>query len=160
MRNKRIRISKKNASDIGTLLDSVFNKNKWRQRINLNSVFQYWEDTVGPEISEHAQPSYIRGRVLWVDVTDSIWMQQLHLQKILLLEKLNQKIQGEDQLDDIRFQIGTPLQQPTPIRPLTPSIKTPDKKKIKEFENLITTVKDDDVKKSLYRMWAKFNSML
>ena len=160
MSAKNKRTGKKNASDIGMLLSSVFNNNKWHQRLNLNSVFLYWEETVGPEISVHAQPSFIRGRVLWLDVTDSIWMQQLHLQKILLLEKLNQKIQGGEQLEDIRFQIGTPVKQAAPPEPFVPRFTPPDKEKIKEFENLITTIKDDDVKKSLYSMWAKFNSML
>ena len=73
--------------EISRLLSGVIENKKWRSKLELHRVFELWQSIVGQEIAAVAQPSLIRGHVLWVKVAESIWMQQLHLQKMLLLEK-------------------------------------------------------------------------
>src|SRR5210317_2511439 len=98
--------------EISRLLSSVFDNRKWRSKLELHRVFEFWDRTVGKEIAAVAQPTLIRSRsVLWVKVRDSIWMQQLHLQKMLLLEKINRQLNGE-QLSDIHFQLDSSLSAP------------------------------------------------
>ena len=103
---------KHNPEEISRLLSAVFENRKWRSKLELHRVFEFWDRTVGKEIAAVAQPSLIRSRnVLWVKVKDSIWMQQLHLQKMLLLEKLNRQFKGE-KLSDIHFQLDSSLAAP------------------------------------------------
>ena len=142
--------------DMHQLLHTVFKDKKWRNRLELHAVFDFWEKTVGSDIAAIAQPSLIRGNVLWVRVADSVWMQQLHLQKMLLLEKLNQRLPGA-KLTDIHLQLDSSLKQPPKTltrKPPKPAL-VPDKVKEQEFDNLIDSLKDEAIKGSLKSLWIK-----
>jgi len=144
--------------EISRLLSTVFENRKWRSKLELHRVFEFWNKTVGKEIAAVAQPSLIRSRsVLWVKVKDSIWMQQLHLQKMLLLEKINQQLNGE-QLSDIHFQLNSSLSAPP--QPETEKAKPafPDKKKEQEFDKLISSLENEDLKTSLKSLWVRMQN--
>ena len=143
--------------EISRLLSAVFENKKWRSKLELHRVFEFWNRTVGKEIAAVAQPSLLRGHVLWVKVKDSIWMQQLHFQKMLLLEKINKQLSGE-KLSDIHFQLDSSLS--TPPEPETEKSKPVflDKKQEREFDNLISSLKNDDLKSSLKSLWIKMKT--
>ena len=141
--------------EISRLLSTVFEKKKWRSKLELHRVFEFWDRTVGKEIAAVAQPALIRSRsVLWVKVRDPIWMQQLHLQKLLFLEKINSQLNGE-QLSDIHFQLDSSLAAPPPSE--TEKIKPIflDKTKEQEFDKLISCLENEDLKTSLKSLWIK-----
>jgi hypothetical protein len=141
--------------EISRLLSAVFENRKWRSKLELHRVFEFWDRTVGKEIAAVAQPSLIRSRsVLWVKVKDSIWMQQLHLQKMLLLEKINSQLDGE-QLSDIHFQLDSSLSVPPVPETGKPIPALLDKKKEQEFDNLLSCLENDALKASLKNLWAK-----
>jgi len=138
---------------INQLLAEVFANRKWRSRAELHRIFEFWNETVGEEIAAVAQPALIRGRVLWVKVKDPIWMQHLHLQKIVLLEKLNREYDGE-KLSDIHFQFDSSLsvhQEPEPEKNKPVLL---DKNQEKEFDSLIGSLGNDDLKASFKRLWV------
>jgi hypothetical protein len=142
--------------EISRLLSAVFEHKKWRSKLELHRVFEFWNSTVGREIADVAQPSLIRGHILWVKVTDSVWMQQLHLQKMLLLEKINNQLHKE-KITDIRFQLNSSLPPPP-----EPEIRKPkpvflDKKKEQEFDKLISSLEGDELKASLKSLWVKMH---
>ena len=138
---------------INQLLAEVLANRKWRSRAELHRVFEFWDETVGKEIAAVAQPALIRGHVLWVKVKDSIWMQHLHLQKIMLLEKLNREYDGE-KLSDIHFQFDSSLAAPQEPEPEKKKPVLLDKKQEKEFDNLISSMGNDDLKASFKRLWV------
>ena len=84
-------------------------------------------------------------------------MQQLHLQKMLLLEKINQQLHGE-KISDIRFQLNSSLaSQPEPeVRKSKPVFL--DKKEEQKFDNLISTLDNEDLRLSLKRLWVKMHT--
>ena len=135
------------------LLAEVFDRRKWRNRVELHRVFEFWNETVGKEIAAVAQPAMIRGHVLRVKVKDSIWMQHLHLQKIMLLEKINQEFDGE-KLTDIHFQLDSSLSTPREPEPEKKKPVLLDKNQEKEFDNLIGSLGNDDLKASLKHLWV------
>ncbi len=142
--------------EMNQLLAVFFKDKKWRNRLELHGVFNFWDKTVGSEISAIAQPSLIRGNVLWVKVADSVWMQQLHLQKMLLLEKINQRLSGA-KFTDIHFQLDSSLKGPPKdgtAKPLEPK-PVVDKNREREFDNLIGSLKDEEIKASLKSLWLK-----
>ena len=142
---------------IDRLLDKVFDNRKWRDRLEQHRVFEFWDRAVGREIAAIARPSLIRGSVLWVKVKDSIWMQHLHFQKILLLEKLNREFTGS-KLSDIHFQLDSslsPSPEPEPEKSPPPML---DKNQEKEFDKLISSLDNDDLKKSLKNLWISMKT--
>ena len=143
--------------EISRLLSSVFENRKWRSKLELHRVFEFWDRTVGKEIAAVAQPSLFRGQVLWVKVKDSIWMQQLHFQKMLLLEKINKQFSGE-KLSDIHFQLDSSL--PALPEPESKESKPVflDKRKEQEFDQLISFLENDELRASLKSLWVKMKT--
>jgi predicted nucleic acid-binding Zn ribbon protein len=140
--------------DIKRLLATVFANKKWHSKLELHRVFSFWDATVGREIAAIAQPSLIRGHVLWVKVADSVWMQHLHLQKILLLDKINQQLHNE-KISDIRFQLNSSLaRKPEPAAEKSPPVFL-DREKEAEFDKLISSLDNEDLKVSLKSLWVK-----
>lgn len=146
-------------SSIGGVLSSLFAHQDWQRRLGMHEVFLFWDELVGKVVAAHAQPNLIRGRVLWIRVSDSIWMQQLHLQKIDFLEKINERLTGE-KIDDLRFELAT-AGQAEAVRPEKQKKrkKTPDKKALTEFEELLGFLEDDATKDSLRRLWLRFQAL-
>ncbi|MDX1775267.1 MAG: DUF721 domain-containing protein [Desulfobulbales bacterium] len=143
--------------EISRLLADVFAHKKWRAKLELHRIFEYWDSVVGKEIAAVAQPSLIRGRVLWVKVADSVWMQQLQLQKILLLEKINKQL-GKEKISDIHLQLDSSLPAPAEPENRKKQPVFPDKKEEQQFDELISFLENDDLKASLKSLWVKMHS--
>jgi len=60
-----------------------------------------WNKVVGRDIRKHTKPRYVRGKKIWVDVDDPIWIQQLSFLKSKILKKLNTELGGEHIVDII-----------------------------------------------------------
>jgi predicted nucleic acid-binding Zn ribbon protein len=139
------------------ILHSLLVGKKWQKRIELHQVFLFWVEAVGREIASHAEPVVIHGTVLWIGVSDSVWMQQLHLQKMLLLEKLNSRLK-EDKLSDLRFQLDVHAG----IAHHEPKIKEGKKRKKtsplpRELENMISLLDKEEMQETLRNLWRKAN---
>ena len=142
---------------ISRLLADVCEHKKWRTRLELHRVFEFWDDVVGREIAAVARPALIRGHVLWVKVTDSVWMQQLHLQKMLLLQKINQQL-GEENVADIRFQLNSSMTLSPEPEPAKAKQVILDSKKEQEFDRLISSLENEDLRASLKRLWVRMQT--
>lgn len=146
---------------ISSLIDRVLTRQNLQHRIKLHRVFEFWNEVVGREIAGRAQPSLIRGSVLWVDVCDSVWMQQLHLQKMLLLDMLNQRL-AEDKLADIRFKLDSALDQPD-LPPAPAAVKKkknpPSEKEKLDFDRLISSIRNEEVRAAVKSLWHKLHSI-
>ncbi len=58
-------------------------------------------------MAQHAWPRKFRERdILVIAVSDPVWMQQLSLQKLAVLDALNRLLPPEGMIRDIRFEIG------------------------------------------------------
>jgi hypothetical protein len=80
-----------------------------RGHLNYLPIWREWEEVVGHETALNAWPHHIDSKgVLFVVVSDSIWMQQLSFQRHVLLSLLNQRLQAR-KLKDIRMFLGNVL---------------------------------------------------
>ncbi|MBU0731161.1 MAG: DUF721 domain-containing protein [Proteobacteria bacterium] len=145
-------------TEIALLLKSIFKDRGWRDRVDLHGVFGFWKDVVGKEVAEHAEPYLIRGTTLWVNVTDSVWMQQLVYEKTMILEQVNQRLDGKTDLTDIRFSLTDRLHSETPPEKLPERKKQPDKKRLTEIEQMLAMIDDEDMKKTMRRLWVRFET--
>jgi predicted nucleic acid-binding Zn ribbon protein len=146
-------------SSIGGVLSSLFVRKDWQRRLGMHEVFLFWDELVGKVVAAHAQPNLIRGRVLWVRVTDSIWMQQLHLQKVAFLEKINERLSG-DKIDDIRFELASAGSVSVALPEETKKIRNPPgRKALRDFERLLEQLEDDAMQDSLRRVWLRYHGL-
>ncbi len=139
---------------IGDLLGGLFRQRNWQGRFAMHALFSFWDVVVGEEIAIRAQPDLIRGTVLWLRVSDSIWMQQLHLSKNLLMEKVNARL-GESKITDIRFRIDPTLGKAKPPPVPEPPALPVDQDRLRHAEEMFAALPDKDLQKTLRRLWLK-----
>lgn len=141
---------------INKLLNSLIASKGWKGRVEIHKVFTFWDNVVGPDIAKQAQPYVIRQNILWVNVTDSVWMQQLHLLKEMLLEKLNKRIKKE-KLADIRFQLDVNLvsrEKKEGDEPAVP-VSLPDPARVDEFDHMLESIEDEHMRDAIRKCWIK-----
>jgi len=143
---------------IDALFSELFKKRQWDKRLALHAVFRNWPQVVGPEIAERTAPQVIRGTVLWIAVSDSVWMQQLHLQKQTLLEHINANVRGAEKISDVRFQIDAALGEEKMVVESPPSAVPPppiDPEEQKGFERMLVAIGDAELRTCLLALWQK-----
>lgn len=143
---------------IDSLFAELFKKRQWDKRLALHAVFRNWPEVVGPEIAERTEPQVIRGTVLWIAVSDSVWMQQLHLQKQALLERINANVRGSEKISDIRFQVDVALGEEKMAAESSEPAAAPqpvDPEAQKGFEGLISVIGDAELRTRLLALWQK-----
>ncbi len=93
-----------------------------------------WNKAVGARIVAHASPDKLQRGTLFVKVSDSVWMQQLHFLKQDILGKINPLPDGTT-VKNIHFSLGKTPVSPTGDK-LPPaassSLKARDRKMIDE----------------------------
>jgi len=139
---------------LSTLLQKVIYQKKWQQRMEIHNVFHFWARIVGSEVASHARPQVIHGNVLWVEVSDSAWMQQLQFMKYELLKKINEELQPEI-IEDIRFRMGFRSFKKKREEKKPEKIKV-DVEKKKEFEQLLEGLPASDSRQALKKLWLAF----
>lgn len=152
-----MRRSKSSPTPVHTLMAEIVRKKKWQSRFELHQVFERWQALVGKEISRHAQPNRYRGKVLWLDVSDSVWLQQLQFLKNDLLVKLNRSL-PQEQVEDIRFQLKNGWQDPDghdhDALP-TPS-PIPSAGEVADIDGHLKDVEDEELRAAMKRCWQDF----
>lgn len=146
--------SKHAPNHISSLLGEMIQNRHWQDRFELHEVFNFWEKAVGKDIAKHATPAKFRGKVLWIEVSDSIWMQQLQFLKITLLTKVNKEFDSVA-VEDIRFQLKLPSREAAEVaRP--PSRRpgaAPTVEDAQRFEQNLEEIEDSDLKQAMLRCW-------
>ena len=145
---------KRKPDHISSVLGAMIKRRHWEDRFELHEVFAFWKKAVGKDIAEHATPSKFRGKVLWVDVSDSIWMQQLQFLKMALLAKVNKEFDSVE-VEDIRFQLKLPSHEPAKIpRPSTRQAGAkPSAEDASQFQQSLDSIDDPELKAAMLRCW-------
>ena len=55
----------------------------------LGRLLQHWEAIVGSQLARVTRPDSLRARVLFITVTDAIWLQQLMFYQAQVLENIH-----------------------------------------------------------------------
>ena len=120
---------------LGDILGKILKKRKISLNLEDKRLTEAWNKAVGDRISAHARPDNLQRDTLFVKVSDSVWMQQLHFLKQDILEKINQLLDGRT-VKNIHFSLGnTPALPPGGDKlpgAASYSLKARDKKMIEE----------------------------
>lgn len=151
----------KKPEPISSLLDGIIGRKKWSHKLDLHQVFTFWPEIVGDDVARWARPQLIRGKVLWISVVDSMWMQQLYMQKVLFLEKINERLTGPG-FSDLRFQVNSNMTCSERVsKPPEESEKSkaPAQEELEEFKKRIDSIPDPEVRKALFNYWYRIKNI-
>jgi predicted nucleic acid-binding Zn ribbon protein len=90
---------------LGDVLSMSLKRLQLGQRLDEYGVWPIWNDVVGVPIARNAQPEKIRNGTLFVKVASPVWMQQLQYMKIMIVERINQRLKA-DIVKNIFFIVG------------------------------------------------------
>lgn len=74
----------------------------------MSRLLRHWEEIVGSQLAAVAQPEAVRSRVLFVTVTDDIWLQQLMFYQSQLLQNMR-NVLGEVGITRLHFSLAPSL---------------------------------------------------
>ncbi len=137
---------------LSKLLDSFVRDKGWQEQLELHSLFLRWPKLVDELTAAHSAPLKIIKKVLWVEVVNSAWLQQLQFQKHLMLERLNSALKGS-KLEDIRFVLddGKKKNPSTDIDEIT--FSAPPQQEQQAFAKQLEAIHDEKSREALMRLW-------
>jgi predicted nucleic acid-binding Zn ribbon protein len=100
-----VRPSLKQCVHIGGIISELLKTHKQTCGRELTLILEIWEDALGEQISGHARPAAYKNRLLWVEVANSVWHQQLQFLKPDMIARINHKL-GIALVENIKFKVG------------------------------------------------------
>ena len=122
------------------------------------AVWGVWDKAVGDTIARQAQPSFVRGGILFVKCSSSAWMQQLHFMKDSIQKELN-RVLGKEVIKDIRLQIGTIARPQADEPPVENQEAALDDAERKRIEEALRPLQDPEVREIVKRIMIKGASL-
>lgn len=147
---------KSNQNSISRLLPELLHEQGWEKQLDLHSIFPRWKEIVGEEMNEYAQPLKIERGVLWLEVANSSWLQQLQYEKVELLDTLNHFFRLS-RLNDIKMVLpkgktGKAVPAGPPPFPAVKFVK-PSEEKIAAFQRQVACIADEQCRDALMQLW-------
>ncbi len=97
---------KKTPEELSAILERILGGTKKTLNPEIDKVFEVWDQCVGPDIAENAQPDSFKNGMLMVKVSSAPWSQQLEYEKTLIMDRINNTI-GQRLVVEIRFKTGS-----------------------------------------------------
>ena len=136
---------------LSAILPGVVRDKGWRDKLELHSFIPHWKTLLDETTAAHTEPLKIVKGILWVEVENSAWLQQLQYQKMFMLESINGFLKNQ-KIDDIRFVLardevrgkneGNELQ-----------FIPPSPEEVKAFEEQVSIIEDEETRERLVRLW-------
>jgi predicted nucleic acid-binding Zn ribbon protein len=119
------------------------------------SLWGAWREIVGDSVASNAQPSVIRNRILFIEVSHPTWIQQLQFLKPTLLEKINGFLK-EDFIHDIRFRLGKISSSPPSAAKIsTWEEEDLDQTILEQIDTLLQKIDDAETRKTMRDVLVK-----
>jgi len=119
------------------------------------SLWGAWREIVGDSVASNTQPSVIRNRILFIEVSHPTWIQQLQFLKPTLLEKINGFLK-EDFIHDIRFRLGKiPSSPPSTAKVSAWEEESLDQNIIEQIDTLLQKIDDAETRKTMRDVLVK-----
>jgi len=154
---KTDRAPMKKAQKVNSLIKEMLGKPGFGEQITRHQAWLVWDQIVGEQIAAHARPRKFRKGVLEIQVDHPVGMQQLHMLKPKILEKINSKVPTAN-ITDIYLRQTKAID----AAPLVKKSKTPEplpwenielnKWEIKAIEEELTSLDNDEVKEGFRKL--------
>jgi hypothetical protein len=154
MKKRPPQMTFKNLSDI---LETVLKKRGMLFTSDKKRLQGVWLKAVGDNIAVQTAPEKLQKGTLFVKVSNSVWMQQLHFLKKDIIDNVNQQL-GEHIVKDINFSIGEvslgSFKHKNTMSFFPEHFPLNDKDK-KAIEDCTASVSDQELKEILKRVMTK-----
>lgn len=122
----------------------------------LLAVFNRWRAMVSQQTLQHARPTSIRRDVLYLTVTDPLWMSELTYFVPGFLDAFNQALPSGQPLKSIRLRVGPLKNLPDERGESRPEPPTPDTSPIPpELQSRLEKIADPDLRDQMVRIAAQ-----
>ena len=129
---------------LGEILENSCSRLGVDQDLRQYKIQKVWSQVVGGPIAAISQVAGVKGQTLFVEVSDPIWLQELHFLQDQILEKLRGFPEGE-KISRLFFRVGnmdgkaaaSPVRSSRPAFPLTAG-------EIQEIESLSGQISDPE----------------
>src|SRR3989338_2463510 len=145
----------------GEILNDTIRKLGLDTKIKSHQIWYIWDKVVGHHIANVAQPEDIKGKTLFVNVRDNIWLRQLKFLESMMVNKLNTTI-GENVINKIYFKLGEIKQLGSDgVKELRDkNSSTPQLLNSSTATDIdLPSIKDADLKKTIQRIISKANAI-
>jgi len=139
----------------GEILNDTIRKLGLDSKIKSHHIWYIWDKVVGHHIANVAQPEDIKGKTLFVNVRDNIWLRQLKFLESMITDKLNNTI-GETVINKIYFKLGEIKQSTVTSQQSPVSGQRTEDCRLPDID--LPSIKDADLKKTIQRIISKANT--
>ena len=83
-------------------IQSFLKKSGLNSGVEQQKALKLWGEIVGNKISKNTEPTSVKNGVLVIKTTNSVWKQELQIQKTEIIKKLNKRLK-KNIIKEIRF---------------------------------------------------------
>ena len=148
--NNPIRGGKTNK--LSASLPEIMRDKGWERKLDQHRVFIDWQSLADETTAAHSRPLKVVKDVLWLEVENSSWMQQLQYQKFFLLQTLNEYLKIS-RFSDIRFVVEEKKKEAVVKKEKSIRFVPPSKADVERFKEQISFIEDEQIRESLMRLW-------
>ena len=149
-------MAKQELSRLAPQLQALFEQRQWHTLWQAVTITRNWPEIVGQDIAGRAEPACIQKNILWVQVRDSVWMQQLQAMKPQILERVQRSF-PEAEIRDIRWRLQTAKPLAANPRSGNREGKKPDPEQARAFGRLTAIIDNKECRDALNRLWLTFH---
>lgn len=95
-------IRKENIQTLGDALTQLVQSLGIEKQVEQYKIFDVWNDVVGQQVAKVAQPERLQNGVLFVNVNNAPWRNELTFRKREILEKIHEYTHSNS-ITDIKF---------------------------------------------------------
>lgn len=89
---------------VDELLKKTLKELNVEENFRVYPIWKNWKEIMTPAVAEKTHPDYVRGKTLIVSVVNSVWMNELEMQKNIILKRITD-LKLEHPIEDIRFRM-------------------------------------------------------
>jgi hypothetical protein len=135
------------------ILENLFKRMDIYTKVKSYEALEVWDRVVGEYISKNTMPKTIINRILYVNVKNSLWMQELILMKNGFINSIN-KYMGMEVIKDIHFRIGRLNRDKTTKKDIK-NIPDLNNDEIIKIERIVSPIKDEEIKDIVKKVMEK-----
>jgi predicted nucleic acid-binding Zn ribbon protein len=90
---------------IGSVLERLLKHVRPEAGDGMLGIRRVWAGAVGEEVARNARPAAVKGPILLVEVSSSVWRHHLRFLKPDLIARVNAAL-GRPAVEDIKFKVG------------------------------------------------------
>jgi predicted nucleic acid-binding Zn ribbon protein len=92
---------------VADVLSELFGRRHMTEEVQLSWARKVWPEICG-EAARYSRPHSVKKKALRVVVSDSVWLQELSMQRHALLAALQRALPAEMSLEELKFFVGDP----------------------------------------------------